>query len=364
MKDEKILNALEKVDEKFITASSPENTKKTKNNKINAWVKWGSIAACFALLVLGIPMVTHLSPATDDKTPSVELSLIENNNKVENLQHNKEEASNIPEDLSGDSELQSRIEELSLADSLGWIVYDNRIYIQDLNTDNIGLESNQNNIELSECLGKASDYKGAYQNQIADSCDGNVFLVADNSDILCIKLDDGSTVWLGAEGTTNLNYIEDREDVPADSKGEYNEAVNSSDLTPNTSEFFGGSYTDANGKFVIVLTEDTAENRTAICKELDKSESNTTFVKGTYTLAYLTELQTKITNAMVNKELPFVVTSGVYETTNNIVIRVTTNDEAELAKVYALDTIGGAIKVEFSAGAETKDLLLPLPKAE
>lgn len=81
-------------------------------------------------------------------------------------------------------------------------------------------------------------------------------------------------------------------------------------------------------------------------------------------MAYLTELQTKITNAMVNKELPFVVTSGVYETTNNIVIRVTTNDEAELAKVYALDTIGGAIKVEFSAGAETKDLLLPLPKAE
>ena len=125
-----------------------------------------------------------------------------------------------------------------------------------------------------------------------------------------------------------------------------------------------GVYTDANGKFVIVLTEDTPANRTAICKELGRSESNTTFVKGTYTLAYLTELQEKITNAMVNKEIPFVVTSGVYETTNNIIIRVTTNDEAELAKVYALDTIGGAIKVEFSAGAVVEELLLPLPKAE
>ena len=154
------------------------------------------------------------------------------------------------------------------------------------------------------------------------------------------------------------------EDVPADNKGEYNEEVNSSDLTKDTSEFFGGSYTDANGKFVIVLTEDTPANRTAICKELGRSESNTTFVKGTYTLAYLTELQEKITNAMVNKEIPFVVTSGVYETTNNIIIRVTTNDEAELAKVYALDTIGGAIKVEFSAGAVVEELLLPLPKAE
>mgnify|MGYP006995781369 CR=1 FL=1 len=154
------------------------------------------------------------------------------------------------------------------------------------------------------------------------------------------------------------------EDVPADNKGEYNEEVNSSDLTKDTSEFFGGSYTDANGKFVIVLTEDTPANRTAICKELGRSENNTTFVKGTYTLAYLTELQEKITNAMVNKEIPFVVTSGVYETANNIIIRVTTNDEAELAKVYALDTIGGAIKVEFSAGAVVEELLLPLPKAE
>ena len=81
-------------------------------------------------------------------------------------------------------------------------------------------------------------------------------------------------------------------------------------------------------------------------------------------MAYLTELQEKITNAMVNKEIPFVVTSGVYETTNNIIIRVTTNDEAELAKVYALDTIGGAIKVEFSAGAVVEESLLPLPKAE
>ena len=65
---------------------------------------------------------------------------------------------------------------------------------------------------------------------------------------------------------------------------------------------------------------------------------------------------------MINKEFPFVVTSGVYEMTNNIIIRVTTDDEAELAKVYALDTIGGAIKVEFSNVAGKEELLLP--KAE
>ena len=79
-------------------------------------------------------------------------------------------------------------------------------------------------------------------------------------------------------------------------------------------------------------------------------------------MEYLTELQEKITQGMINKEFPFVVTSGVYETTNNIVIRATTNAEEELAKVYALDTIGGAIQVEYGTGAENKGLLLP--KAE
>ncbi len=156
--------------------------------------------------------------------------------------------------------------------------------------------------------------------------------------------------------------IEDVQEVPADSKGEYNEAVNSSDLTKDTLKFFGGSYTDANGKFVIVLTEDTPANRTVICKELGRSENNTTFVTGTYTLEYLTELQVKISHAMVNKELPFVISSSLCETTNNIVISVNTTNEVELAKLYDFDTIGGAIKVEFSIGAGTEELLLP--KAE
>ena len=79
-------------------------------------------------------------------------------------------------------------------------------------------------------------------------------------------------------------------------------------------------------------------------------------------MAYLTELQEKISNAMVNKDLPFVVSSSLCETTNNFVIGATTTNETELAKLYALDTIGGAIKVEFSTGAGTKELLLP--KAE
>lgn len=56
------------------------------------------------------------------------------------------------------------------------------------------------------------------------------------------------------------------------------------------------------------------------------------------------------------------MSSALCENTNNIIIGATTTNEAELAKLYALDTIGGAIKVEFSTGAGPEELLLP--KAE
>lgn len=277
MKKEDLFDTLGDINNQYIKEAHVNN--KRKNNF--AWAKWGSIVACFALLVLCISMVTHLSPVEDDNMPPVESLPIENNNKVEDLQNNKEESVNIQEsestEIEGTQETETPDETVP---------------------DNIATEVPETTVQ----------------------------------------------------------------DVPADSKGEYNEAVNSSDLTKNTSEFFGGSYTDENGKFVIVLTEDTPANRTDICKELGRSENNTTFVKGTYTLAYLTELQEKISNAMVNKELPFVVSSSLCETTNNIVIGATTTNETELAKLYALDTIGGAIKVEFSTGAGTKELLLP--KAE
>ena len=277
MKKEDLFDTLGDINNQYIKEAHMNN--KRKNNF--AWVKWGAIAACFALLVLCIPIVTHLTPVEDDNMPTVEALPIENNNKIENLQNNKEESSSTQES------------------------------------------------EIAEV-------EGTQETETPDE------IVTGN-----IATEDPETTV---------------QDIPADSNGEYNEEVSSSDLTKDTSEFFGGSYTDANGKFVIVLTEDTPANRAAICRELGRSESNTSFVKGTYTLAYLTELQTKITNAMVNKEIPFVVSSGVYEMTNNIVVGVTTNDETELAKLYALDTIGGAIKVEYSTGAGTEELLLP--KAE
>lgn len=255
MKKEDLFDTLGDINNQYIKEA--HMCDKRKNNF--ARIKWGTIVACFFLLVLCIPMVTRLSSDEgnnkDNNIQTVEPLPIENKNTVEDLQNNKEDAANIQE----------------------------------------------------------------------------------------------------SENTE----IKDVQEVPADSKGEYNETVSSSDSTKDTSEFFCGSYTDVDGKFVVILTEDTPANRTAICKELGRSENNTTFVTGSYTLEYLTELQAKISNAMVNKELPFVISSTLCETTNNIVISVNTTNEAELAKLYDFDTIGGAIKVEFGTGAGTEELLLP-----
>lgn len=275
MKKEDLFDVFGDVNNQYIKEAHMKNKK--KNSFV--WGKWGAIAACLALVVLCIPMVSNLSPAVDDNTPTVESLPIENSNQVEDLQNNIEEKVNVQE--SENSEIEDT---------------------QEIETTDEPLKE--------EIFAEVPD----------------------------------TTI----------------EDTPADGNGEYNEEVNGSDLAKDISDFFGGSYIDANGKFVIVLIEDTPANRAAICKELDRSEGNTTFVKGTYTLAYLTELQTKITNAMVNKELPFVTTSGVYETSNNIIVRVTTNDEAELAKLYALDTLGGAIEVKYSSGAVIEELLLPI----
>ena len=142
--------------------------------------------------------------------------------------------------------------------------------------------------------------------------------------------------------------VSEQEEKPADESGIYMEAVDSESLTDPSAEIFCGSYIDNNGAYNVLLTADTPENRTLICEEIGISEDYVKWKTATYTHKYLTELQTKISDAMINKELPFVVSSGVYENLNRIIVGVTTENEDEIAKVLALDTIGGAIQIEDS----------------
>uniref|UniRef100_UPI004057333D hypothetical protein n=1 Tax=Acetatifactor sp. TaxID=1872090 RepID=UPI004057333D len=421
MKKEDLFYTLGDINNQYIKEAHMNN--KRKNNF--AWAKWGAIAACFALLVLCIPMVIRLSPVEDANTPTVESLPIENNNKIEELQQSIDKemtpaeqphillVNEVANVMSADMDVQLNscmklppdvwmlvLEDFHKFVGIAYEEFTDKIpdnfecyhfyflsipgykdanlkdeyrlhdYVFEYHTESGG------NATIAICSKEEPlrDYFIKCDNPKQSEINGVPVMIYGYQDSFMVQFFYENIYYDIETSNATLEELEELlisitevpetiiEDVPADNKGEYNEVVNSSDLTKDTSEFFGGSYTDANGKFVIVLTEDTSDNRTAICKELGRSESNTTFVKGTYTLAYLTELQEKITNAMVNKELPFVVSSALRETTNNIVIGATTTNEAELAKLYALDTIGGAIKVEFSTGAGTKELVIP--KAE
>lgn len=131
-------------------------------------------------------------------------------------------------------------------------------------------------------------------------------------------------------------------------------------ITANGSlaDFFGGSYTNSQGILCILLTEDTPENRSAACREFNLAESNTLFQKADYTLSYLTNLQAMISAGMISRELNFVTCSSLREDTNRIHLTVTTQEPSQLEKLKALDSLGGAMVIEYLPDGDSVDLLI------
>lgn len=134
-----------------------------------------------------------------------------------------------------------------------------------------------------------------------------------------------------------------------------NEPINES---PDYPDYYAGKYVDKNGNNVILLCEDNNANRKEICNILGITESKTTFKKVQYSYKYLTELQNKISKKMIDKEFTFVTKSAVMENNNNIKVTVTSNKESELNKIKALDTIGGAIEIQYDENGMSKTELL------
>ena len=62
---------------------------------------------------------------------------------------------------------------------------------------------------------------------------------------------------------------------------------------------------------------------------------------------YVTELQNKVSNAMCNDELPFVISSVVYENPYRLHVVVTSDSEDDLQKLKDLDMSGGVLEIEY-----------------
>ena len=71
--------------------------------------------------------------------------------------------------------------------------------------------------------------------------------------------------------------------------------------------------------------------------------------------AELTDLQNRISQAMMNKELPFVTSSAIYENPDRIHVEVNTTDEDLIAKLRAFDTTGKLLEIEYSEHRATME---------
>jgi len=121
MKNERILDALEKVDEELIMEAAPGN-KPPKKAKNKAWMKWGAMAACLCLIVGGgIFGITKLLPKEGSSGYMV-----------------SEDGITIPA-----IEVSLSTEVVTMADMIGFFIYEGRCYVY-----------YEHNYEASELVGE------------------------------------------------------------------------------------------------------------------------------------------------------------------------------------------------------------------
>lgn len=138
------------------------------------------------------------------KTKSlIPLKVLTDMTEKDNDHENKENITSLSSSNHAISkELQEQIDKLESqsSDSLGWIVYDERIYLQ--------IDIDISSITPNKYLGCASEFQGFYQKQQLESqnssgnVDGELYSVSGNPDLIFVKLDNGGSVLLSA------NYLE------------------------------------------------------------------------------------------------------------------------------------------------------------
>ncbi len=119
---------------------------------------------------------------------------------------------------------------------------------------------------------------------------------------------------------------------------------------------WGGSYLEDTGTWVVWLTEDTAANReAAFAQNPGLSRANTLFRQADYSYAYLTQLMADISRCMAEGLLPEVTAAALREDINRVEITMTGENAAAEARLFALDTLGGAVDIRYDGSRAVAD---------
>ncbi len=183
----------------------------------------------------------------------------------------------------------------------------------------------------------------AYMVKDAGDCDGYRmdFSVLYNNQVISVTSKGVAPEWLYEQ----LSFLFQVHDTPLQM-----EAGDTGNLKPYE-EVWGGCYMNEQGNWVVLLTEDTPENRAEVFKKNPGiSQSSTEFKKADYSLAYLTQLLADISKAMGNGQLTGVSSAAVYEDANRVKVWITVESDDLTGKILAFDTIGGAVEIIYSPG--------------
>lgn len=146
------------------------------------------------------------------------------------------------------------------------------------------------------------------------------------------------------------NIKQEIEDQDINTKEPANEKISS--MYP---DYYAGKYIDDKGNNVVLLCDDTTTNRKEICRLLNITESKTIFKTAKYSYQYLTQLQNEISKLMQNKELTSVTGSAIMEEYNKIEVTLINNNKENINKLKELDTIGGAIQIQYNSSIPMKE---------
>lgn len=120
--------------------------------------------------------------------------------------------------------------------------------------------------------------------------------------------------------------------------------------------FYGGSYWDGDGNFVVLLTENTKDVQEKVLSQYFPSQTgNIIFREAKFSLAYLELVQTQISEKMRAGELTAVIESAVMESQNRVTVTLTTYDEEQVERIQEADFLGGAIEIVCGIGNRTEN---------